>query len=118
MHEDSLITRLRGVARALAEQDGRGIPRRAVVALADGTFDVSLHRGDPVLAVVRASGDALRSLTPRERDVAERVAAGLLNKQIAAELGIATATVKDHVHRILRKTGLPNRAAIAAAWRG
>jgi DNA-binding NarL/FixJ family response regulator len=44
------------------------------------------------------------------------VAAGLSNKKIAGKLFISLATVKDHVHRILAKTSLPNRAAIAAAW--
>jgi len=43
------------------------------------------------------------------------VAAGLANKQIALRLGITTATVKDHVHRILEKTELPSRTALAAA---
>jgi DNA-binding NarL/FixJ family response regulator len=46
------------------------------------------------------------------------VTEGLSNKQIAARLHIALATVKDHMHRILAKTGLPNRAAVASAWRG
>jgi DNA-binding CsgD family transcriptional regulator len=48
--------------------------------------------------------------------VAACVASGLPNREIAARLWLATATVKDHVHRILTKTGLPNRKAIAAAW--
>jgi DNA-binding NarL/FixJ family response regulator len=58
------------------------------------------------------------ALTAREREVAACVAAGLPNRQIAQRLCLSTATVKDHVHRILVKTGLPNRTAIAAAWRG
>ena len=44
------------------------------------------------------------------------VAAGLSNKQIARRLSVTLATVKDHVHRILVKAALPNRAAIATAW--
>jgi hypothetical protein len=39
------------------------------------------------------------------------------NREIAARLWLTTATVKDHVHHILTKTGLPNRTAIAAAWK-
>ena len=39
-------------------------------------------------------------------------------KDIAIALGIRLSTVKDHVHRVLDKTGLDSRAAIAAAWRG
>lgn len=44
------------------------------------------------------------SLTPRELDVMRWVVAGLLNKQIAAELGIAEETVKIHRGRVMRKT--------------
>lgn len=46
----------------------------------------------------------IESLTQRETDVMNRVAAGMLNKQIAAELGIAEKTVKIHRGRMMRKT--------------
>jgi FixJ family two-component response regulator len=43
------------------------------------------------------------SLTPREREVMERVVSGLLNKQVAAELGTTEFTVKVHRGRVMRK---------------
>jgi len=43
------------------------------------------------------------SLTPREREVLERVVSGLLNKQIAAELGTREITVKVHRGQVMRK---------------
>jgi FixJ family two-component response regulator len=43
------------------------------------------------------------SLTPREREVMENVAAGLLNKQIGDELGISVITVKAHRGNVMRK---------------
>lgn len=43
------------------------------------------------------------SLTPREREVLERVISGLLNKQIAAELGTREITVKVHRGRVMHK---------------
>lgn len=43
-------------------------------------------------------------LTPREYDVMQRVILGMLNKQIAAQLGIAEKTVKIHRGRMMRKT--------------
>lgn len=53
----------------------------------------------------RAAAKAIiDSLTKREFEVMERVVAGRLNKQIAAELGIAEKTVKIHRGRLMRKT--------------
>jgi len=43
-------------------------------------------------------------LTPRERDVLRLLLAGLLNKQIAMELGISEKTVKFHRGRVMAKT--------------
>ena len=43
------------------------------------------------------------SLTPREREVMERVVAGLLNKQIGAELGTSETTVKIQRHQVMEK---------------
>jgi FixJ family two-component response regulator len=43
------------------------------------------------------------SLTPREREVMELVVSGLLNKQVAAELGINEGTVKVHRGQAMQK---------------
>jgi len=43
------------------------------------------------------------SLTPREREVMERVVSGLLNKQVAAELGTSVVTVKVHRGQVMHK---------------
>ncbi len=42
-------------------------------------------------------------LTPREREVFALVSAGLLNKQVAAELGAAEKTIKQHRGRVMVK---------------
>ena len=42
-------------------------------------------------------------LTPREREVMRLVVAGLLNKQIAAELGTSEITIKVHRGQVMRK---------------
>src|SRR5947208_9981447 len=56
------------------------------------------------------------TLTPREREVMALVTTGLMNKQIAAETGIAENTVKRHRGHIMRKMAakwLPERARTA-----
>ncbi len=45
----------------------------------------------------------LATLTPRERQVLELVVAGMLNKQIAGELGAAEKTIKVHRGRVMKK---------------
>ena len=47
--------------------------------------------------------DRYGSLTPREREVMERVVSGLLNKQVAADLGTSEFTVKVHRGKVMRK---------------
>jgi RNA polymerase sigma factor (sigma-70 family) len=47
--------------------------------------------------------ERLRSLTPREREVMRHVVSGLLNKQIAAELGTSEVTVKLHRSKVMQK---------------
>jgi FixJ family two-component response regulator len=45
------------------------------------------------------------TLTPREREILALVSSGLMNKQIAAELGLAEITVKIHRGHIMQKMG-------------
>jgi RNA polymerase sigma factor (sigma-70 family) len=52
------------------------------------------------------------SLTPREREVMTLVVAGLLNKQIAGELGTSETTVKNHRHQIMEKMGADSLAEL------
>jgi FixJ family two-component response regulator len=52
---------------------------------------------------MRELRDRFASLTPRERDVMALVASGLLNKQVADELGITESTVKAHRGQIMQK---------------
>lgn len=54
-------------------------------------------------------------LTLREREVAELLAKGATNKEIAASLYISEAAVKKHLNAMLQKTGLKNRTQFVAA---
>jgi FixJ family two-component response regulator len=66
--------------------------------------------------VERASvEERLASLTPRERQILPLIVAGLLNKQIAAELGTAEKTIKVHRGRIMSKMGVRSVAELVGA---
>jgi FixJ family two-component response regulator len=52
------------------------------------------------------------TLTPREREILAFVSSGLMNKQIAAELGLAEITVKIHRGHITRKMGAKSLAEL------
>ena len=55
----------------------------------------------------------LAKLTPREFEVFRLVIGGLLNKEIAAELGIALRTTKTHRSRVMQKIGVASVAELA-----
>jgi DNA-binding CsgD family transcriptional regulator len=125
------LARLRTLARAIHEGDRSAVPLGHLLRLAGEvgidagvTIDLEASRdlGQPLI-ILRLPAEEhrdprLAGLSRREREVAGLLAEGLSNKQVARRLAITLATVKDHVHRILRKTGLPNRTAIATAWKG
>lgn len=69
---------------------------------------------DPDMMKLR---DRLVTLTPQQVRVLMMLSEGLLNKQIAFELGVSEATIKAHVSAILQKLGVESRtqAVIAAA---
>lgn len=86
--------------RVVARGDAMLSPR--VTARLIGEF---AHRARPM----RKSFDAL---TEREREVMDRVVAGLSNEEIARELFLSPATVKTHVSRILGKLGVRDRVQL------
>ena len=67
-----------------------------------------------VVAADSVAARCLVRLTLRERELLDLVAQGCSNKQIALRLQISLSTTKEYVGRILEKTSLPNRAAVAA----
>lgn len=58
-----------------------------------------------------------RSLTRRQRDIIALIDRGLSNKEIATRLGIHVATVKNHVHGLLKKLQVHRRGEAAAIAR-
>ena len=69
--------------------------------------DRTRRKDEKIVAELRA---VFETLTARERDVLALVASGLMNKQIAAEIGLAEITVKIHRGHIMRKMGAKSLA--------
>jgi DNA-binding CsgD family transcriptional regulator len=66
----------------------------------------------------RALPAAELALSARETQVAEAVANGCSNKQVADELGISVRTVENHLRSIFAKCGVTTRTRLAAKLRG
>jgi len=64
-----------------------------------------------------ARGQVARLLTPREQEIMDLLEQGLANKEIARQLQIGHATVKNHVHRILAKMQARGRGEAVARMR-
>jgi FixJ family two-component response regulator len=54
----------------------------------------------------------VETLTPREREVMERVVTGMMNKQVAHELGTVEKTIKVHRSRVMEKMGVESLAEL------
>ncbi|MGO8890222.1 MAG: response regulator [Streptosporangiaceae bacterium] len=61
--------------------------------------------------------DLLRKLTPRERQVLQRIVAGQSTGQMAREMNLATSTLRSHIGRVLAKLGAHSRIQAAAIAR-
>ena len=120
----------------LVNETSRSQARRALAAGATGYLDLSMKDETlktALLAVLSGEaafsrsviGEWLRSrrtaptsiaaaqLTPRQRQILQRIADGDTDKQIAEHLGIAVATAHKHVQNVLHRLKVPNRAAAA-----
>jgi two-component system nitrate/nitrite response regulator NarL len=60
------------------------------------------------------TGNALTTLTDRERQIMRLVSEGLSNKEIGRRLNIADGTIKVHLHNIFQKLEISNRTVLAA----
>jgi DNA-binding NarL/FixJ family response regulator len=109
-----------GASGFLPKTLGAEALRQAIACVLRGEVwtppDVDLTSGSD--AETAAMIARLATLTPQQVRVLMMLSSGLLNKQIAYELGVSEATVKAHVSAILQKLGVDSRTqAVIAAGR-
>jgi DNA-binding NarL/FixJ family response regulator len=118
-HEEATVAR-----RALAHGAAAYIPKstdgsaiaEAIRRVLDGDtwLPPQLLGGHAPLQPDEADAAArIAALTPQQFRVLTMIAEGLLNKQIAWDLGVSEATVKAHMTAIMRKLGVNNRTQVA-----
>ncbi|MFC5527612.1 LuxR C-terminal-related transcriptional regulator [Rhodanobacter ginsengisoli] len=118
-HEEAQVAR-----RALAHGASAYIPKSssgenivtAIRTVLDGDvwLPPALLDGPGELQPDEAAAAAkIATLTPQQFRVMSMIAEGLLNKQIAYELGVSEATIKAHMTAIMRKLGVNNRTQVA-----
>ncbi len=101
-----------GIAGFIPKSSRREDLSRAIGEILSGLvyvpagLDLAAEPGDSARADVVAR---MKSLTPQQIRVLQMLRQGLLNKQIAYELGVGETTVKAHVSEILRKLGVYSR---------
>lgn len=104
---DGLLA-LPGSASRQSATQGLHVERRELASRGGGAlFGLTLR---PLAPIDR--------LTPREREIAEEIALGRTHKEIARDLGLSPATVRNHTQTILAKLGLHNKAMLASEIRG
>lgn len=94
---------------------------RAIEDVHQGGAPMSSHIARKVVRQFRrsdfgAAKDAPEGLAPREREVLNLLASGLVYKEIADQLGIGTETVKTYVKNICRKLHVRNRLEAVARF--
>lgn len=96
-------------AAAAIAAGAHGVANKAIALTALEAAIEQIARGRAVVSEELAGGSGRMSLTAREREVLDLVAAGSSTVQIAAALDIATSTVRGHVESILSKLGVHSR---------
>ena len=82
-------------------------------------FSAQSQLGAPLIVARPQPRDTLLDkLSPKRRLVADLIVQGLPNKEIANRLDLSIATVKDHVHAVLRQCGCRSRTELMAMVHG
>jgi non-specific serine/threonine protein kinase len=105
-----LVARVKNQLReetfATAWREGRELP-------IDEAMDLALHDDAAVVAASAGVDDEAGVLSARERDVAQLIAGGSSNREIADALVVSVKTVETHIQHIFRKLNVKARSEVA-----
>jgi len=101
--KDASAMEVAAAVRSVANQEAV-CPPSLCLALFERVASQNTH---PASFVIRHN----LGLTRREQQLVQMISHGLTNKEIASQLSLCEQTVKNHIHRMLRKLGATNRLA-------
>jgi len=99
--KDASAVEVAAAVRSVANQEAV-CPPSLCLALFERVASQNIH---PPSFVIRHN----LGLTRREQQLVQMISRGLTNKEIASQLNLSEQTVKNHIHRILRKLGATSR---------
>jgi two-component system, NarL family, nitrate/nitrite response regulator NarL len=105
-----------GVAGFLRKDQKPGTITAALQVVNTGkvAFETGSSRQPSWRATPSPTDDLLQKLTPRERQVLQRIVAGQSTEQMAREMNLAMSTLRSHIGRVLSKLGAHSRVQAAA----
>jgi len=117
MHKEAQVAadaRRAGAAGFVTKSAAASELKDAVAAVLDGEtyLTPALDREHVNQLVRRAHTRDGARLTPRQREVLQLLAEGLVMKQVAAELGLSTRTVAHHKYKIMEEQGIDSNAGL------
>ena len=123
--EDFLLAVREGVAGYVLREASAAEVSNALQAVALGesvcppcfTAKLFQHAAQHLALRHNLRGRNRSQLSRREQQLVQLLCAGLTNKEIANQLHLSEHTVKNHVHRILRKTGAADRVELIDLYR-
>lgn len=121
VEDDALVAIIAAGVNAIVSKAGAELRlMEAIQTIKQGTLFIDSDLMDCAMALAKAEvkTSALDLLSPRERQVAEQVALGRRNREIAAEVHVTEGTIKIYLHNIYRKLGIGTRTELATMIMG
>lgn len=121
VEDDALVAIIAAGVNAIVSKAGAELRlMEAIQTIKQGTLFIDSDLMDRAMALAKAEvkTSMLDLLSPREREVAEQVALGRRNREIAAEVHVTEGTIKIYLHNIYRKLGIGTRTELATMIMG